>query len=572
MSPATDLHALWVLLGRAASQPVPDTRKGFYRWLGKQLRPGDIELRGPGQSKSLTFEQVRTDAASASRLLREDVEPAEDAVIVIDLSQTAYDLLREPFLLHVGQAAMEFADLPERTVALLLPGNAPARGSLLWLALDENDGTPSGSLLVLDHNGIVESIGAKKKLPANFARDFRKRSSRLDASVNDRFESKLLRRLGHFDLGALSRRADKEVCSHHLFDAEGCVEELASLLERQLSGAIRKGERAKWMLVSCGSRSGWTREATMLAADLAGIDHSEWPKRPTKIPPKEFAGRRLALLFDVVRSGETARAALEKAKDWHGVQVRLLFSAVGPNQTVRKLPGGLKLQPMAERHLERVPRSRCPQCELGLPFSDPELGKELAPLRAFDLWSMLLDVDWLPERYGPKNAEFFKSSPDFESVFKNYGDFLAYRYELLLNDLDDNELVVASPDEPAVGELVRRLSIRFDDRIVWIGVPREPILECVREDGSEAAVKNLLAKHAEEAWARQLANVREREESVVMIDEFNGSGTTAQAMANLLKGAHVPVRGFLPVVDRRPDVDLGPIPIHPLYEIPRPRR
>jgi len=573
VSAPADVHAFWVLLGRAASQPVTDARKELYRWLGKQLRPGrEVELRGSGESKSLTFEEVRTDAGSAARLLREDTQPAADAVVIIDLSQTAYDLLREPFLLHVGQAAMEFADRPERTVILVLPGNAPASGSLLWLALEGGEAGPSGSLLVLDRTGAVESRGAETKLPAHFARNFGTRASRLDASVQDRFESKLLRRLGHFDLGALNRKAGKDLCSHHFFDASACIEELAVLLDRQLSGAISKGGRPKWMLVSCGSRSGWTREAAMLAADLAGIDHGEWPRRPTKNPPKEFVGRNLALLFDVVRSGDSARLALEAARRWQDVQVKLAYSAVGPNRAVRDLPGGLKLQPMAKRSLERVPRDRCPQCELELPFSDPEPGQEQGPLRAFDLWSMLLDVDWLPEDYGPRNAERFKSSPDFESVFKRYGDFLAYRYELLLNDLDDNELVVASPDEPAVGELMRRLSVRFDDRIVWIGIPREPVLECVREDGAESNVKALLTKHAEETWARQLSNVRERKEAVVMIDEFNGSGTTAQSMANLLKGAHVDVRGFLPVVDRRPSVDLGAIPIHPLYEIPRPRR
>lgn len=565
-----DVHGFWVLLGRAGSEPLPSARSDLYRWMGKQLRPGrKIALRGPTQSKSLSFEQVQRNASCIRDLLLEKKIASNDAVAIIDLSETPYDLLREPLLLYVGETAMELARKPERTVVIALPGKAPASNSLLWVGLGRSGERPPGSIFVIDQSGRVDSVGAETEPPEELSGGYRKQASSLDAKTEDRLKAKLLRRLGHFDLAALGGR--EQICSHYLYDAENCVDELATLIERRMSSLTGKRRNEKYMLVPCSGRSDWLTEAAMLAGDRIGVKVGRWPTRPTRRTPKELKGKRLVLLFDIVRSGATARAALERAIAWEGVQVKVAYAAIGPHKPLNDLPGGLKLSVAERRTLERVPRGSCPQCELGLDFTPPGRGEEHHQLRAFDLWSMLLGVDWIEEPYGPDNTELFKSSPDFGEVFEKYGDFLAYRYELALAAFDDNEIIVVSPDEPAVGELLRRLKARFDDRLVLIAVPRKPILESVRRDGSEANVKELLRRHRAQPWARQLTNVRERDESVVMVDEFNASGTTARAMANLLRGSHVEITGFLPVVDRKPKVDLG-VQVRPLYEIPRPRQ
>lgn len=563
------VYAFWVLLGRASSEPVPSVRQGFYTWMGKQLRPArKVKLCGPAQSKSLSFEEVQRDAACVRNLLLGEQIRGKDVVAIVDLSATPYDLLREPFLLYVGETARELARGAGRTVVVALPGRAPASSSLLWVGLEGDGAELDGSILVLDQAGRAETVGGEAGVPGGLAGEYQNRTAALDVTINDRLRAKLLRRLGHFDLAELGGK--EGICSHYLYDAENCVDELATLIERRFS-STRKARRSEYMLVPCSSRSDWLTEAAMLAGDRAGVPVGKWPARLTRRTPKELKGHGLILLFDIVRSGATARAAVERASGWDGVRVASAFAAIGPRQPIGPLPGGTKLSVAERKTLERIPRENCPQCELGLDFTPPERGREHHQLRAFDLWSMLLDVDWTEEPYGPDNAELFKSSPDFGAVFKKYGDFLAYRYELALAAFDDSEIIVVSPDEPAVGELLRRLKARFDDRLVVIAIPRKPILESVRRDGSELNVKELLKKHRAKPWARQLVNVRERDEAVVMIDEFNASGVTARAMANLLRGAHVRVDGFLPVVDRKPEVNLG-VGISPLYEIPRPRQ
>lgn len=294
-----------------------------------------------------------------------------------------------------------------------------------------------------------------------------------------------------------------------------------------------------------------------------------WPKRNLRKSPKAFEGRKLVLLFDVVRSGATIRSALASVERWQNVTVGLAYAAVGPRQSLRDLPGGVRLEVATKASLDRTPRAACPQCALGLPFTPFDRSGERHQLRAFDLWSMLLSVDWKEEEYGPEGSRF-ESSPDFKQVFDEFGDFLAYRYQVALSEFEHSEIVVVSPDEPGVNELLHRLGARLDDRLVSIAIPRER-LEEVRHDGSKSSISATLRAHDDQAWVRQLRNVRERRESVVIVDEFNGSGTTARAILDLLEGVRVPVRAFLPFVDRKPEVDLGAVVTRPLYEIPRPR-
>jgi hypothetical protein len=562
------VHGFWVLLGRSGSEPLPDARDALYRWIGGKLRPaGVIERRGPTQSLSLSFDEVQKNAACIRELLLAEKVSGEGAVVIIDLSETPYDLLREPFLLYVGETARELAQKAGRSVLIALPGRAPATSSLLWTGLGGEDGRGEGSIHVVDQYEEVEMPGIVD-LPAGFSNEYRKRASMLDTKTKERLKTKLLRRLGHFDLAALG--GPEEVCSHYLYDAANCVDELATLIERRMSSMIGRGKNKRYMLIPCSGHSDWLQEAAMLAGDRIDVKVGKWPKRPTKITPKELRGHHLVLLFDIVRSGKTARAVLARAAGWEEVKVKVAWTAIGPRTRVRNLPGGLKLDVAEQRTLERVNRKECPQCQLGLAFTPPERDGESHRLRAFDLWSMLRDVSWRKEEYGPPNAKLFKSGPDFHEVFERYGDFFAYRYERALRPLGDNEVIIASPDEPAVGALLRRLKARFEDRVVLIAIPRKAVLGPVGRDGSRANVEKVLKRHRAQPWARQLENARSREEDVVMVDEFNASGATARAMADLLRGAGVGVTRFMPVVDRKPRIDIG-IPITPLYEIPSPR-
>jgi pyrimidine operon attenuation protein/uracil phosphoribosyltransferase len=561
----TDVYPFWILLGRPASEPVPPPRIEFYRWIAGELAPTTPRLQRPEQSVAFKFEEIQEDASCIHSFLL--TEPMRDgALVIIDLSETPYEIMREPLLSYVGEAARELASNPKRIVLVALPGSAPPSTSLLWEPLRGHQNKPKGSVIVIDERGSIEVLGHQRDIPKTFSKGYVTRSAELATDITERLEAKMLRRLGHFDLGAIG--GSRQECSQFFFDGEHCVGELATLVFQRASQMISREDRESWRLVPCAPQSNWINETSRLAADMLEIEWKRWPKRAQKTPPNDLKGCNLILLFDVLRSGDTARAALASVEGWDGVDLKLAYAAVGPNQILKNLPGGHRVEVAVTGNLERTPRASCPQCQLNLPFTPVVEENQSHRLRAYDLWKLLLSWNWKPENYGPRSTHRFKSSPDFEKIFEEYGDFVAYRYELALQELADSEVIVVSPEEPAVGELLRRLKARFEDRIVPIGIPRD-VLEIVRDDDSR--IEEVLDKHKDQAWVRQLRNVEQHDESVVLIDEFSASGTTARAMVELLNAIPVKVRSFLPVIDRKPDIDLGSVPIRPLYEIPRPR-
>lgn len=565
---ATNVYPFWILLGTPASEPVPDNRLEFYDWITKQFLPrGRTSIHQPTESVSFGFDDIRTQPSFIEEWLLAE-EPAEDdALVLIDLSRGPYVLMREGLLHHLAEAAVRLAGRPGRRVVIALPGNAPASSSLLWVPLDRSAAQLQGTVVVVDQRETLELRGVDLPVPDTFSAEYGKRSAELHGDLTKAFGSKLLRRLGHFDLGALG--GPKGECSNYFFDAADCVEEFAGLLELSVEATRRRVKKGQWVIVPCAPESDWVRKAAILVSSRTGVELREWPKRLTRQAPKRLAGRKLILLFDVVRSGATIRNVLEAVNGWDGVEVGLAYAAVGPRQTPRDLPGRVRLTVATKANLERTTRVECEQCALDLPFTTWDREADSHQLRAFDLWSMLLSVEWLEEGYGPEGSRF-ESSPNFEQVFAEFGDFLAYRYQEALRGFDDSEIVVVSPDEPGVNELLRRLRTRLDNRLVSIGIPRES-LEEMKRTKSKRSAGEMLDANDDEPWVRQLRNVHDRGESVVMVDEFNGSGGTARAILDLLEGARVQVRGFLPLVDRKPEIDLGSVAIKPLYEIPRPR-
>lgn len=562
------MHSLPVSLGRKLTQQVPQERLDFHKWVARQLkRSGRLELRDPRGTKYLNFADIQNDAARIRDLLLREALPTGRTVVVIDLLLNSYDLLREPLLLYLGETAVELVGDHATSVVILLPGRAPGATSLLWDAWSDPDEPPEGPIVVIDQEGSVQTFGPGIRIAESFSRDYRRKASRLGFSVAEQLEGKLLRRLGHFDLGP---RADGTAeCSRYFFHADGCVTELAALLEAQLEPLMREDRGEPWGLVSCAPEESWMHEVCMLIADRHNLPYLTWPDVAVRKAPSKVAGRRLAFLFDVVRTGETARSILSTAMKWSNATVVLAFAAVGPRQTLKGLPPNMRFR-IAERvSLHRASRPACDQCQLDLDFTPRDLAFDPHfQLRAYDMWEMLLDVDWTKEQYGPADAALLSETPDFDQVFDKYGSFVAFKYEELLRHLQGNEVVVVCPDEPAVQTLVSRLKVRFEERLVSVDIPRAVLNEVSKRKDS---LNDLVALDVNEPWARQLRHLREHDERVVIIDEFNGSGSTAKSVVRLLEAAHVTVEVYVPVLDRKPDIDLGRVKTHPLYEIPSPR-
>lgn len=257
------VHPFWILLGKSASEPVPSARLAFYKWLAKQILPRQkTTFYEPTESISLSFEDIQTHTSFIQEWLLAEEPESDEALILIDLSRGPYAFMREPFLLHVAEAAVQLATPEGRKVVIALPGRAPASSSLLWVPLDRSSTELRGSVLVVDRRGDLDCRGVETAVAKKFSEEYRKRAAELDDDPSERFDSKLLRRMGHFDLGACG--GPEGECSNYFFDAEDCIEELATLLERRVGSIRGKSKKESWVIVPCAPETpGWKRPLSL---------------------------------------------------------------------------------------------------------------------------------------------------------------------------------------------------------------------------------------------------------------------------------------------------------------------
>jgi adenine/guanine phosphoribosyltransferase-like PRPP-binding protein len=519
----------------------------------------------PGETLYLSFEKLSTDPAAIRTLLRPDRELPNSAVLIVDLALPPYALLAEPLLANLAQAVVELVEGSDRT-ALLLLERMPPDISLLWFGLSRLG--ERGRIHVADTSGNVRAFGATAS-PQLMA-VVRKEGARLASPVQQRFERKLLRSLGHF---RARDRAGRSRCARFHYDCSLALDELSELLVTWVRRrATTKQARAAATLVLCGVESGWMVDAAMVAAGRAGTRLVRIPARPRKkdlhaIPP----GGKTLLVFDVVSSGATLDAAVRAlSKAGIAAQPRAFAALAASRQVLQSGPVTVDAQHIASREL--VEPEACPQCRAGMRHTPPARPGQLR-ISAFDMWTVLLDVPWAAETYGPGGLPRFDYLPEFGEVFRSYGDWIAFRYELLLRELGQtSDVVVVCPDEPAVRELVAKLRLRFDDRLVAVAVNRGLINDIAARSVKPADVKRETHRQDARDWQVQLRMLQESQSPVVVLDEFAASGATAEAIIDLLRAFKISVSAYLPFVDFNTRLDLrGGVPVHPLYQLPSPR-
>jgi hypothetical protein len=306
-------------------------------------------------------------------------------------------------------------------------------------------------------------------------------------------------------------------------------------------------------------------EAAAIVASSLRVRYQRWPATES-VPGAPQEHTTYLVLFDFIHTGATYRRLVTQARaagyELHGFAVAG-FVANDFNNDDAVFP---RVYPVEQVVISRVERAYCPQCSLGLPFTE-HYSEELIGLRAYDAWDILTSVDWRAERYGPPPHLRQKVLPNFEQIFKEVGDYIAYKLELVLRFVSpDAEVAVVCPDEPAIQSIISRMQPWADNRIAAVRLPRE-VLDLT--DGSDP--QDIRSLDAGSEWESQLRHLAERNAGVVLTDEFNGSNMTARKMIKVIRAFHIYPRAYTPIFNFAPAEVLDGIRVVALYDLPNPR-
>ncbi|MBE2319079.1 hypothetical protein DVA67_024100 [Solirubrobacter sp. CPCC 204708] len=538
-----------VHLGQAVTQPVSESRRKEHRWLARSLNGLGVDPWFRQDSAYLSVKQLSTEPTRVQHFVEPPADLPDDATIILDLSDAPYELLNEPLLAGLADGVGRMLAGGPRTILILLCKLPPE--SLLWEFLERDtaaDGT--GRVVVLDDEGALRSFGHGKRGFTPLMRDWPGRRRQASGTANERFERRVVTRLGHF------ATADGERCTPAWQDMRGAVGELTECLSNWIDQTGAAGTR----MIVCGPYSREFRVAVVAAAAACGGD-AGFAATPDELEDTA-SGVGNVLAFEYVRSGDTLGDFRRALPSW-GVPVRTRALAVmaAPAAYGLRHPD-LQLDVLAVRGHEDVQRSACARCLASAPrLEDPSRTDPGTGIDAATMWWMLDRVPWGPEGYGPPEHARYPYIPDFSAVFERFGDWIALKYEELLKGIGlVDDLVVVCAAEPAVRDLVKRLASRFQNQLVPVEIERDVIdavaADAARAHGLASALDDVSdASETIPAWRRQLADLGGRETgtghrlAVIALDEFNASGATARGLTTLLGAFGVTLDAYVPFVD-----------------------
>jgi hypothetical protein len=542
-----------------APESFPGGRSRLYRWLAlKLLETEDCDFGWP-ESKCITAEQMLHPRIEDIENVIQFKDNSNDKtnLEIIDIANNHYHPLNDILLYQIATVLRHRIGVASRrTVVILLP-LLPAESSVFWSSMPSTGIGPGDAIstFVIANDGRSWPSG---HLAPDDCAEYRSIAASQAPDLVEMLRARTVTQVGHYDLGA----TDRPRCAMEFFDTEAAELEMGELAIRWAKENHLIGPR--FTLISYGRRGAAARfhramsgAATALNCGFQSVTASD------AMPSSEDIRGTAVLVFNVVDSGLAFRRVVNNLR---ANGVRVASKALTVLKTEPKVYFGRRypeLTSLCDGFERKVySRKECPQCRLGLAYT-PRSSDRYLPVRAIDIWRILLACRWNHETFGPVGRPFMRYAPDMADVFERYGDWFAYKVGELLRSLGmERDLVFICPDEPHVERLIRKLGIIMQNRQVAVLIPRS-VLDNFDLDRD-------LDNREGNDWYTQLSYLRNRKANIVLIDEFSRSFSTANDIIRLLEHGQLGLRhsAYIPVLDLAPESVRRPPLTYPLYRLP----
>lgn len=381
----------------------------------------------------------------------------------------------------------------------------------------------------------------------------------------------LVRRIGHFE-GRPQNNTPQ--CRRFSFMLEGCHEALLEKIDDWWDDNVQNVVA----IVYDTDSNPWYEPTILAFAERRKLRaYSAGPLLSKKRDgADQLVGAKCALFVDVVHTGETLLRRIRELRK-RGIAVCSQVLAAISDGELREIEQDgdrFLVTSLAQGVQESIAKSRCVQCKLNIPYASDVEDKPDHHLSSYDFWWMTERVGWEaePREEVPEHGHSYEIIPRFPEMLERFGDWFAQKMELRLSiGKRPASFFLIHPDEAGSNGLSEKLRLRYQKEIAVVAIPRVAISDAVaRHDWSE-----VLRSSDGKMWVKHLEALKRSPDVTdgIILDIFNGSGSTFAALYSLLKTYELTPFCYFPFVDR----DLGsnperyPIPKHCLYEWYGPR-
>ena len=491
--------------------------------------------------------------------------------LVVDVTDPFHGMLRAHVLQHVAAGVVAYlgskvpngADSAAKRCILLVPEPFPTEDNAI-VAL--NPFMDEGRVTILADDGCCQP---SSHCPSDFLPEqYRVRLALARGNPLELLKRKMIRRPGHFKKRDPSGQIVN--CVRYFFDGSLCDKEVPQLIWEYL--VAQYGTERLPCVFYHAPRSPWLEKAIISLSldkklaiqDLKALSEQsavEFLTRSEELPP--------LLLVDLVDTGQTLAGLLRllnkrRTNAKPRVLSVLLTNPSDPIAKTRTIQVGSDLFEvwyLLEVKQRVFPKGQCPMCRLDIPEAKPQAEGDYYMLTTYNHWDMAIPEGTKPEDDVPMYRRALAAALKYPQIIEQNGAWLAYKIRQRL-DVEGfpSDAIVVCPDE--AGSRILTDYLRLVLHVSIVRIPRDVINSCVQ--GGDLARTKAEWEASRPEWFRLLTSATDAE--VVVMDEFNASGSTFVGMRNLLLQFGKRVMCFFPLNDLNPAWSrASDMTVHTLY-------
>lgn len=555
--------SLEVRLGLSTSKPVDSKRAEFHAELLKLLFPKTKRWHHIGGTHCIPLSHHDCDwnpdelvVKVCKTIQQEKVDDRAISCCIIDFSGNSWVSLREVLIDLFFKRVLEIYKTSSCRHLLILLPRCPLAGSLSYDRILHTQAELEEKKLTLvvlgSSNGYLVVSGSGFAPPEWLGVAYVKLIRDLLERPEQKLESKLIRRLGHFR--TIDTETGEGSCRIYSYCfLEGCDHEFLTLFTRWW----RAHQGASDLILFDLKNNNPFRTALVSLRDKRRGLKVE--RIDDVIDNDEFA-RQLAaqyhkclLVLDVVESGKTLRSYVIRLQDRKIDVYPQVVAAVNKAAGKDSPFDGFRIKGLVGRNPE-VRMAVCSQCALGLPFTSDET-EPYDRIRAFDMLTMAKHCGYAPEPqeevpYGQKRYECL---PDFDKMLEEYGDWIAYKIISILRKENMAFPLIVYPGEAQSTAVVERLQKTWGEESLIAVRVDQSLVRAAKDVGNEWARVRENPDHREQCntLVDTLLN-HGKDTSSVIVDVYWGSGSNCTSLERLLDYCGCNMFAYVCIVDFDP--------------------